>query len=511
MTINKIELAQDVFTEMFNADKENCRAESYLEYGDKVRPKLYDPITLHKKEIIRGFRRYKTELKKLNLHTDVERVEALIDMLGDADSGYDDLIYKHIATLHYADYHGEKRKQSLSEFDTFSRGLTTLADEILKVSPDKTWLSQDAIERIGKREISLNQTDDNGINFDLLDVMDTTNLRENEKVILLKRLSEEMKRKQRQISEEDFCKYPELLEMQASIILLKDELGLSLDGEEKESKREEYILKQDEMLLEAQKEAYLSWGNGKPRKDIHNLNPSEIDVNSVLSPVTDEKELNKKWENLLSYYDMKLNGTSQFERLKEVINDINYEMFVVKEQLRRPINCNEGKDDTVNHVDSVIDLSNIEHIRALLGFQTEQKKVNDGFKIDENGNKVQKQKRFTLYHPIYAMLKDKYADKMDSYIFLTLMEFETALEKANLTEIERDIVDVVMQNKGYEGLKNTYKNHPYERSLAYIEKVHNVKKETRYITYALENTIAKKIHKAYLNEIEIAVETLKMK
>jgi hypothetical protein len=509
MTINKFEATVNE-TMVFN-DKENCRAESYLEYGDKVRPKLYDDVTLHKKDIIRGFRQYKNELKKMDLHTDVERVEALIDMLGDADTGYDDLIYKHITTLHYADYHGEKRKQSLSEFDTFSRGLTTLADEIIKISPNKTWLSQDAIERIGKREISVNQKSDEGIDIDLLDHLDTNNLKENEKMILLKRLSEEMKRKQRNITDEDLYKYPELLEMQASIILLKDELGLDLDGEEKENKRREYILKQDEKLLKAQKEAYLSWGNGKPRKELHNLKPNELDVNSVLSPVTDEIELNKKWEELLSFYGMKSNGVSQFERLKEVINDINYEMFVVKEQLRRPINCNEGKDDTVNHVDSVIDLSNIKHIKALLGFQTEQKKVNNGYKIDENGNKVQKQKRFTLYHPIYAMLKDKYADKMDSYIFLTLMEFETALKNANLTEMERDIVDVVMQNKGYEGLKNTYKNHPYERAVAYIEEVYNVKKETRNITYALENTIAKKIHEAYLIEINKTAGTLKRK
>lgn len=506
-------MTQEEYMEMFLRDKENCRAESYLEYGNSIRFKEYEDVILHKEEIISGFRQYRKELKKKNLHTDVERVDALIKMLGDCETGYDDLIYKHITTLNYADYHGDKQKtQSLSEFDTFSRGVSGLADEVLKVSPNKTWLSQDAIKKIGKREISINQTDDEGINFDLLDVIDTSKLKEKEKMILVKRLSDEMKRKQRHITDEDLHKYPELLEMQATIILLRDELGLDLEGEEKEIKREEYIEKHDKKLLQAQKEAYLSWGNGKPRKELNaRLNSNEIEVNSVPYPISDENELNKKWENLLKFYDMRMDGTSQFERLKEVINETGYEMFVVKEQLRRPINCNEGKDDTVNHVDSIIDLSNIEHIRTLLGFQIEQKKVHDGHKIDGDGKKVQKQKRFTLYHPIYAMLRDKYVDKTDSYIFLTLMEFETALKNADLTEMERDIVDVILQNKGYEGLKNTYNNHPHERAVAYIEQVHNVKKETRNIKYALENTISKKIHKAYLNEIDKTATRLKRK
>ncbi|KMY50556.1 flagellar protein FlgN [Peribacillus loiseleuriae] len=490
------------------------QAESYLNYGDKVRPKDYnDKFWSHEEEramVIWNVKKYKEKLYAAKVYTDKEVADILKLILGEPSSedqgfDYNDFIYRFITTKYYADKHGDNTDGYLSEHDSFTKGIQSLANEILNVSPNKTWLSSVRLSQIGKKEVSLYRKNEDGeceIDFDLLDTS-YMRLHDDQKSQLLKRLSEDMKKKQRKISEQDLIEYPELLKMETSIISTIEKLGLDLNETERMIKQEEFI-KEYELWLASEKEkTFAAWREGRGRKSLSVIQGKtgreaayEIDVNSVMKPMKDELQLDAKWNQLISFYKLKPTGKSQYFELKKLVNTTRYEMFVMKEELRKPVRSAKGKDTTVNEVDSIIDLENIEHIKALLSFQTSQEKVHDGYKTNTYGKKVQKQKRFTTYHQIYSMLNTKYQDKTDRYTYLTLLDFKEAIKNADLTDIERGSLNAVL---GECDIKN---EHPYQRAVIYLDKVHGVKKKNRDIKYMMENKVSNEIHKAYFDILD---------
>ncbi|MEH7381781.1 hypothetical protein V7138_15065 [Bacillus sp. JJ1533] len=560
MNLNKLvplrdNISQVEFDEMVKKDKVHCSPESFLENGNRIRSKDYNSNTLSKSDIVQGFRNYRSQLDN-NLNSDEERVLAVKQLIGEVDTvdGYDSFINSHIMSKAYAERHGNLSKsQPLSEHDPFSKGLITLEDYIFKATKKDelngyTWLSNDAQEKIIQREryINYEESDFNkgkgkGISEDMLD---SASLDHNQKEILLKRLSEKVKRKQRQISDGDLYKYPELLEMKASIILLQDELGVT--GEEKDIKKEEYIHKVDKKLEIERKKAYQAWEQGKPRIDLSHLyhwycelntkkeikvlkNPRKLElirINSVTKPLsgaTEEgkNELERKFQSVLDYYGKPKNGLGQYTKVKKLINEVGYEMHKVREQLVKPIesrgykpkvNAITFENSALNIIRDTFDMSNPKHVYSLLSFQTESEKVHDGYiiEVDEEGNdsKKQKQIRISNYFPVYSMLKDKYGNRPGSEIYLLLKQFNEAINEAfrlgELSPVEMDIVAVVKQEKGYSmNDKRILDKHPYMRAVNYIKEVHNVEMSVRDITYALKNTISKRIAHAYLDQVEV--------
>ncbi|WP_273129969.1 hypothetical protein [Bacillus weihaiensis] len=541
-----------------NPDK--YRAESYLQYGDKVRPKDYDPIKLTKSDIVKGFRYYRSKLNKY-LNSEEERLQAVVDQIGDDDKGYDTFLTDYTFSKVYADKNVKIRKTDLlSEFDAFSKGLTTLEDYIFKATKQREleypFLTANAKDNIQQRERLINYSVDDskfssGISESLIDL---ASLERNQIEIMSKRLSQQTMRKKREISEDDFNNYPELLEMQASIILLKDELGLVDD--DREEKRTDYINKINNQLEYIKKQTFVAWRNGKSRINLDHLyqdgklkNPYHkelVEVNTfTLPPVASqdvlEAEMERKWEELLNYYGKPKNGVSHYSKAEKLINEINYEMSVVKESLRKPIQARGYKpkvqaitteNAALNEIRDKFNMGDPEHVFALLSFQQESKKENDGYSIaiDENGQerKVRKYKSFMNYFPVYSMLKSKFQHSAGNEVYLLLRDFNAAIQKANelglLSPMELDMIAVVKQEKGYDTIKTEatlhikskkehkkhydikgrelLDKHPYERVLEYIAENYLDVLSVRDVKYKIKNTISKKIAHAYLDLIE---------
>ncbi|MGX2959484.1 hypothetical protein JNUCC23_09475 [Peribacillus sp. JNUCC 23] len=490
------------------------QAESYLNYGDKVRPKDYnDKFWSHEEEramVIWNVKKYKEKLYAAKVYTDKEVADTLKLILDDHSSeeqrfDYNDFIYRFITTKYYADKHGDNTDGYLSEHDSFTKGIQSLANEILNVSPNKTWMSNERLGQVGKKEVSFYKKNEDGTREIDYDMLDTSYMRlhDDQKSHMLKRLSEDMKKKQRKISEQDLIDYPDLLKMETSIISTIEKLGLDLNETERTIKQEKFIKEYDSWLATEKEKTLAAWREGRSRKSLSVIQGKtgkeaayEIDVNSVLKPIQDEAWLDAKWNQLISFYKLKPTGKNQYFELKKLVNTIRYEMFVMKEELRKPIRSAKGKDTTVNEVDSIIDLENIEHIKALLSFQTSQEKVHDGYRTNSEGKKTQKQKRFTTYHQIYSMLNAKYQDKTDSYTYLTLLDFKEAIKNADLTDIERGALNAVL------GECDIVNDHPYQRAVIYLDKAHGVKKKNRDIKYMMENKVSGKIHRSYIDILD---------
>lgn len=456
------------------------------------------------KSILKAFKEYKSNLD-YSIKDDKERTRTLNTILND------DWLQNYIETEQYWYKHSRKKQTDpLSENDTFANKLEQLADYILDVSEDfeYPWLSKYKKNMNSSREIYIN--DDNidssiDIHSDMVDLF-----AQEESQIQIKRLrlSEKQKRELRNISENELFKYPELAEIYQNIINIKLEIGLyeDLTDDEKVAKQELYINKTNDHLYYEQQRAFNRWEIREPRVDLTRLlankihKENEINLNKSHKLILDRKELELKFEDVLNFYGKPSSGSGHLYKLKKLINELNYEMFVVKEQLLKPVgnrgykpkfHIGNNGNANLEKIDRYFDFSNKFHIYALLSFQKEYTKFKD------KDNKV---KSITSYYPVYSLLYEKHKDYSGSSVYLLLKYFDELIDKAELTEVERDMIDIMLQKKD---INFSFKhNHPYKRISEYINEKYKLKKDVKAVKYAFNNTISKKIANAYLNDIE---------
>ncbi|WBL16347.1 hypothetical protein [Sutcliffiella sp. NC1] len=404
---------------------------------------------------------------------------------------YIDEIDTMINSKQYKIQHAKENKKSfLSEHDPFCMKLDALADYILtpengKVHNEHSWLSKYAKEQNANREVYINYQDDdwnygNGISEEALDI---ARFNQEQKNYLNKRFSEEAKRKNRRITSKDLQNYPELISMQSTVFLLQNDLWIGTDAEG--VVRREYIMQFDKYIDEMKREAFSKWMNGQPRIDLFNyydnpLKKEVVKLESVSVPIVNGDVLEKKFAKLLHFYGIPSSGKVAYKKLRKIINEVNYEMYIVKEQLRKPVR-NGGYKPRVANPNFIpnpqfqhITLSDPSHVFALFKFDTDTIKVNDG-----DG----KQKRFKNYIPLYLLLKDTYGNWAGNHVCDLLKQFEEALKAVKLDSVQRDIVEVVLQNKA---VTEGYDKHPYRRAAEYVNDEHGIALENRDVKRKLE-------------------------
>ncbi|MGD6831411.1 hypothetical protein ACQCT5_04575 [Sutcliffiella halmapala] len=414
---------------------------------------------------------------------------------------YIDEINTMINSQQYKNTHVKKGKSLLSEQDPFCIKLDYLADYILqpengKKHHEKSWLSRHAMEQNGGREVYINYQESDwkygGISEEALDI---ARFNQEQKNYFNQRFSEDVKRKNRRISVKDMNNYPELISMQSTVLMLKDGLWVGTDAEE--SVRKEYIQQYDAWISEMKNVVFNNWMKGESRVDLNEYtnNPYKWDVlelEMVNEPILDNDLLEKKFAKLLYYYGLPMDGKVAYKKLRKVVNEINYEMSVVKENLRKPIRNGGYKPKVANpnfipnEKFNEITLSNSDHVFGLFTFET------DSIKVAADGGK---QIRFKNYISLYQLLKDTYGSWVGNHIYHLLVAFEKSLEATGLDDMQRDIVDVVLQK---EALSEKYDKHPYKRAAQYIEEKHGVKLENRDVKRKL-GQISKLIASVYID------------
>lgn len=423
-----------------------------------------------------------------------ELVKDLITVYENDEVGtvrYIDEINTMINSEQYRRTHGEKKKTHInSEQDAFCMKLDALADYILapengKKHHEHSWSSKYAKEQNAGREVFINYQDDdwnygNGISEEALDI---AKFNQEQKNYINQRFSEEVKRKNRRITKYDFEAYPELISMQTSVFLMRDQLSLGDDNEAEV--RNKYIKQYDGHMKQMKEHAFSCWKSGQTRIDLRELrsNPYKFDLlqlEEVTEPIIDEELLEKKFAKLLYYYGLPMDGKVAYNKLKKIVNEVNYEISVVKDQLRKPIR-NSGYKPRVANPNFIpnqqfheITLGNPDHVFGLFTFVTDCIKVADG---------EGKQVRFKRYIPLYRLLKDTYGEWAGNHVYHLLGTFERAVESAVLDDMQRDVVNVVLQREAF---NDEYVSHPYERAAQYVEKMHGVKLENRDIKRKLE-------------------------
>lgn len=477
------------------------KVDSYIDNFERLKEYNDNPLCKTMGEALRDLRN--------QLDYDVEDGQERALHLSDIVD--DEWLQEYKETYSYFQKHARKRKKDrLSESDYVSRNLEYLSDYLIEKSDDFEFpvISKYMKEQNVEREMLINYTDadyesETGIAEEVLDYLAQE---ENQSEFHVKRLSEDLKRKNRQISNEDMIKYPELLEMHNGMVKLSVLIGKhdSFEDDEKMAKKELFISKITDWLQFEKEKSFGNWISGKPRINLESIlekpfGMEEILVNTFTGGIVfvdgkvselTMKKLNEKYNEVLKFYGVSPSAYGNYYKINAMINQIGYEMSIVKDQLRKPIEIKGTRQTThmQNQVDTKgkliqehFDMSNKEHVYSLLSFQTGR--------VNKN----------LTYFPLYSMLQDKHESNVGSVVYHLLQEFDEMVRLADLTSLERDVIAVVKQERGL-GIDEA---HPYKRAVEYINEVHKQNKVVKDITYMLKNTVTNKIVEAYLDYISI--------
>ncbi|PEL13776.1 hypothetical protein [Bacillus sp. AFS017336] len=373
---------------MTNLNNNQSKVESYINYGEKSVRDQRNSRTFTNNQVVSEINSLKGKVKN-----------GLISMeqLNDELDG-NDAIWDMINSEEYAKTHNHKKKNcKRAEEDWFCTTLESLADEILMVDKmnkeaevrdemlndaesdltftqrmskkydDKTILSKNAQSNNSIREVYIHEEKYNVTGSIHLNQLENEVANNNPKVTKVLK---------REVSEEDFKKFDKYSDL---------------------SKYQDAINKLKERLKEL---------SAAPT-----VNNSTDDNTNVNINFTDIPNVSQEY---LGY----INSTGY---LRKWINELTYEMFQVKEAIRKPIRSNNTKSDVDIFDEAFADFefSNVEDVNKL-------------FKM-KNGSSV------------FAELKEMI--KSGSYTHIILSGFEELLGQVNLTKSEREIVDLVLGRK----------------------------------------------------------------
>lgn len=171
-------------------------------------------------------------------------------------------------------------------------------------------------------------------------------------------------------------------------------------------------------------------------------------------------------------------------RLRKMYNDLGYELFKIAESISNPTavkntDSNFQDDQFEQAIENVFDLGDPRHVAGLLTIQR-----------DEKGN----------FHPIFVMLEEKHKEHIDSPIRHIIDEFKNVLKFADLSNIERDIVDLIIQEpKIMKEAQRFADRNPYIMIIKYINNKYGLYKTKRDIIHMIEKKISRIIANTYID------------
>lgn len=213
-------------------------------------------------------------------------------------------------------------------------------------------------------------------------------------------------------------------------------------------------------------------------------------------------ELSKKEKEKLKQYWLKefekdnypMSPRQRYYKLRKMYNAIGYELSLILTQLQKLVKRRMYEKelyavDYEEILEKTLDLTDQRHINALLT--------------------IQKGKKVGEYYPLYKMIEEKYKDDKDSKIHIFLSEFKDALNIADLSEMQRDIVNLIIDKHDEMSIYHEdSKENPYKLIAKYINERYNLKKEKRNIIHIVKTKISRIIANTYI-DLEKGLDTKK--
>jgi hypothetical protein len=415
-----------------------------------------------------------------------ERAYIVKSVIGERDTmdWLDDFLFKYISTRKYADKHGVKKKSdNLSENDSLSRKLSGLSNYILEHDEYKI-LSDAALENRSKREVNTTFGDFEATKGQIsINTVEGFTSPENQKDARNKVLTRKVRLAQKKLTDNDFNhpEYGDYLEiLHLTREQLRMELGLhpSQTKEEKEVKKEQFLMRSADNLNAIKKEVFDKWDDAKSSLKSERFSLKEMDLHA---PLKEGEDKEKKFSQLAYYYGRPLTTNTHYGVMVKLVNALEDELFDIKERLRRPIKFKKIAPTVSISRDMFEELDFV-------------------FAGDVRTMLLTNQKGTEQYNQNYSMLKNQFDYKADSSEFWTLQEFEKAVKvgKESLDQMEIDIVDILMDKKRldtvfYIDAKGNVEDNILNIIKTYIELVHDKKMTNQQINLKIDtisNTIA---------------------
>ncbi|WP_431798868.1 hypothetical protein [Halobacillus andaensis] len=452
--------------------------------------------------------------KKVNSNIDYdidsldERLSLVSEALGEKDSGSGNIhIQSILETEAYVNNYVINKRGRLSEDNSFNQKLERIADYLIDKSENEEYpiMSDYAEERNAKSEIYINDDDDDGLpNGIHTNIVESLFNDHSQSLIKDYKLSEDKKREYRDknISEEDFDKYPELHNMLIGRETLAKEIGLSkyLTHGEKEGKRNFTIAKYADILQTQKEQAFGHWMIGESRiKNDEHLSLEEKQVNGVKKPLTDLDELEKKWSYLLYFYNVSPTGKGQYFKAKRIHNELGYEMKLMKTRLEGSIHfkptMNKFMPDNSDQerLENVFHFSDPVMIEALLKVENQTSNP-----VEDPVTKKKVRHKYSI--PLFQMLEDKHKSQ-NTYIEHNIVnKFRELVGNTYLEDHEKMIVHKIID--GHQDTdKGERRENIYEYIINNLDEEYDIHKNKKGLMTIIRG-ITKKISNTYLDEIE---------
>jgi rubrerythrin len=193
--------------------------------------------------------------------------------------------------------------------------------------------------------------------------------------------------------------------------------------------------------------------------------------------------------------DHPLSPKDRFMKINKQYNQFGYDLHLIVEKLRQPVaprKVNQRphpkqKEIIDNyHFFKKIDLTDSSHVNALLSVvNTDMQKTFEG-----------EHYKWKEYHPIYKSVAEKHKDK-HTYLEILDSEFKDALEVTDLDDIQRDIVNLILDQHEEISVYDDVKINPYKLIAEYINEKYDLHKSKTEIKHIIEQKIAKIIANTY--------------
>lgn len=424
--------------------------ESYIVNGDILKRPIRPRKKYTNKEVSKEITLYKNEI---NI---IEPLKGYYEFLNKKIIN-NHIINDYINSEKYAKTHNHKKKKcKRSEEDWFCKSLEILADEILMV--DKMNL-----EKVVKEEM-LNDPESD------LTFTQRMSKKYEGKTILSKNAQSNNSIREIYIHEEKYKVAGSI-----SINQFENEVG-------KNNAKVTKLLKR-EVTEEDFKKYDLEGALTNYQEAIVKLKERLIELSTaptVNNSADDNSNVNNNYISSAKVSQGYIDYINSKGYLKKWINELTYQQYQVKEMIRKPARSNNTKSDVNVYVESFgnFEFSNVSEINTL-------------FKMKGDTT-------------LYSLLKNRYEENgvAGNYIHTVLIRFDELVGKAKLDELERDVVDVLIEKKiipyKVEENKPVYQN-LMESILEYIYRKHRVFYDVRRLENAIKK-ISRKIVYLYLDD-----------
>jgi hypothetical protein len=210
----------------------------------------------------------------------------------------------------------------------------------------------------------------------------------------------------------------------------------------------------------------------------------------------EKREIKSFWiGKFMKDKDHPLSAKDRFMKINKQFNQFGYDLHLIVEKLRQPVvprKVNQRphpkqKEIIDNyHFFKKIDLTDSSHVNALLSV------------VDTDMQKTFKGEHYKWkeYHPIYKSVTEKHKDK-HTYLEILDSEFRDALEIADLDDMQRDIVNLILDQHEELSVYEEITVNPYKLIAEYVNDKYDLHKTKTEIKHIIEQRISKVIANTY--------------